>query len=76
MSDWISVEDELPEQVYTDYIVWPHPMATYGDSYTAEYIGDGSWLINEEDSYSTYERQYSPTHWMPLPEPPKESKND
>ena len=29
----------------------------------------GDWLINGGDSYGSYVR--NPTHWMPLPEPPK-----
>ena len=54
---WISVKDRLPEK-NTDVLIYN----------IEEYMGtdfltkDGKWFWNEE---------LPPTHWMPLPEPPK-----
>ena len=70
MAEWISVKDRLPERVeviafsaqYGDYLIgW---IAEAEDSDTgAVCIGDGVEL-------------YEVTHWMPLPEPPKEGDKD
>ena len=57
VQEWISVNDRLPEK-NTDVLIYN----------IEEYIGsdfltkDGKWFWNEE---------LPPTHWMPLPEPPK-----
>lgn len=57
VQEWISVKDRLPEK-NTDVLIYN----------IEEYIGsdfltkDGKWFWNEE---------LPPTHWMPLPEPPK-----
>lgn len=61
--EWISVKDKLPEQ-QTWVLCW----------------GDGAWLTNKFmiQSYMDYTNKDSSwfkscfTHWMPLPEPPKQ----
>ena len=61
--EWISVNDKLPEKI-GDYYVWPDsarkPRRFNGKNFVG---GDysGSWEI-------------FPTHWRPLPEPPKQLK--
>lgn len=69
MNEWISVEDRLPE-VDRPVIV----------SDAVGYMAvASSWAIREErhwtpsniDSYD-YSLGFEPTHWMPLPSPPKE----
>ncbi len=65
MSVWISVNDRLPEEVGR-YLTCDH---------------SGNIHIHEHDPKAKYPfyvipnslRYYKPTHWMPLPEPPKES---
>ena len=58
---WISVEDRLPEDDDSNYIVWNGIYINI-----AIYWGDGRWwpaggyIVNDI------------THWMPLPKPPKE----
>ena len=85
MSEWISVKDRLPEQSgaywvnlhqededseeVADFCVmawyWPNKLL-----FAPQEVG---WiLLNEWHEFSDKMRQYI-THWMPLPEPPKES---
>ena len=58
VQQWIPVTERLPEK-NTDVLIYN----------IEEYMGtdfltkDGKWFWNEE---------LPPTHWMPLPEPPKE----
>lgn len=72
MSDkWISVEDRLPEQD-TPVLITQHE---YVDVLKQRYFDvcvylDGGWIDPHADS--DYIEVYEPTHWMPLPEPPKE----
>jgi len=55
MSDWISVEDRLPDD---DVDVLIH-----GGTFGVGYREDDTW-------YELLPWTKSPTHWMPLPEPP------
>jgi len=65
---WISVKDRLP-QVKEDVLIYD---SHHRNIYKAWYIGDiDVWFSNE------YLPQFiNITHWMPLPEPPKEAHND
>lgn len=66
MTEWISVESELPEE-RVDVIVYCDGC---GGSFliTAKYM-DGLWV----DTWSGGENMECVTHWMPLPEPPKDA---
>lgn len=60
MSEWISVKDRLPEPK-TDILAY-HSSGSIKQEIAL--FGDKPFL---------YEGLYGPvTHWMPLPEPPKE----
>lgn len=72
---WISVEDRLPE--IGDKII------AYGDfwgeihDFQGKHVGSGEWVKGcyvdiKADAY--YCHIYNVTHWMPLPEPPKEKE--
>lgn len=67
MSEWISVEDRLPEEAQEVLCFRGTDIGALMDVYT--YIGDNKW----EDSYENwnYGDLEGITHWMPLPEPPK-----
>ena len=76
---WISVEDRLPEGVDEVLVLFEN-----GDMMNAKY----DCCIDDESRLGTYRGYYHPytlgfldgewvpyegvTHWMPLPEPPKE----
>lgn len=60
---WIPVEERLPEEKSKVLVFW------FGNVHEVTYLGDGT--------FETLARQRvisgrDVTHWMPLPEPPKE----
>ena len=66
---WISVEDKLPQD-NTHVFITQHE---YDDKERPRYYDvclfiDGGWF---DDNVEDAEKVYEPTHWMPLPEPPK-----
>ena len=63
-SNWISVKDRLPEMC-TDVIVCNENGRVYSAWYN---YGDNSWLY----AFTAEIITHKVTHWMPLPEPPKE----
>lgn len=63
MADWISVRERLPEQV-GDYLVCTED----AEVFVCDYIPSVEfWMCGDE--IICFGRI---THWMPLPEPPKE----
>ena len=67
---WIPVSERLPE-VREDVLCYrciKNVSLTF-DVYT--YLGNGQW----EDTYGNLDEEIKPiSHWMPLPEPPKENE--
>ena len=61
-SEWISVKDRLPE-MFTDVMVYTD---RYGGRIEFAHIGIQGWIHNGAILIP------SVTHWMPLPETPKE----
>lgn len=80
MSEWVSVKDGLPDAdgIYLvcdrrlNGVPWVH---TAGFKKTSS-----SWCESHgmyyDDRYGRYREQDKFTHWMPLPEPPEEGKNN
>lgn len=65
MSEWISVDDRLPSLDKTVLVCW---------SGLTDIEPEKDFLIfNEDCSFSYWANFFGcpPTHWMPLPEPPK-----
>lgn len=71
MSEWISVKDKLPKR-YMTVLTWEkalRPELGFEPQYQlAARFSSGEWCQRSGQKY------YEITHWMPLPEPPKESK--
>lgn len=64
---WISVKERLPK-VGTWFFTYS---AEDGISVFCKYDGDGKWFATDDKDVTGYI-----THWMPLPEPPKENKEE
>jgi hypothetical protein len=66
--EWISVEDRLPEK-FAD-VLCLYPSRGYrSNTMVVDYM-------ETEDGYFAEQFKYGvPTHWMPLPEPPKDNSN-
>lgn len=61
--EWISVEDRLPED--GQYV---HVYLSYGKQATCVFFADRNSFV---DSLRFQHSNGGVTHWMPLPEPPK-----
>lgn len=70
--EWISVKDRLPED-YEKVIAYCNKTNKYfvGFARKSSYSGDTYWLLVGA-SGAVYYVKSKVTHWMPLPEPPKE----
>lgn len=65
---WVPVDERLPEDPVQKVLIFvPHPHGNIVD--VGRYLGADGWVL--EGWYLT---QSSVTHWMPLPEPPKEER--
>lgn len=72
MSEWISVDESVPENTYEDVIVFPRPTDYCVE---AHHNGKGQWFYGEYVGgvgHETYPCKV--THWMPLPPPPTLNK--
>ena len=79
-SGWISVNDRMPEQAgYRCLVAAKFIDGTYClfTAFTG-YREPGWWtyenLFMEEEPNNKVHHDFKVTHWMPLPEPPKEEK--
>lgn len=70
-NNWISIEDELPKDG-KDVLLCVHGRICIGYRIHISY-GVSGWI--ETGDYSCRESLY-PTHWQPLPEPPKYVMNN
>lgn len=75
---WISVNDRLPNIDERVFVYIPRPDNHY--NIEIAYISEGNddypyWVLRDKSQfYST--RFYYISHWMPLPEPPKDGDVD
>lgn len=72
---WILVKDELPEFKEKVLIALGNYISTglYYKKHPEEIKGD--WLdLNDSGCCGCRDEEVEPTHWMPLPEAPKEDK--
>lgn len=66
MSEWISVKERLPEDGQVVLVIMPKGTVTLGEIRKKTQ----TWDVFLDMAIWTAE----PTHWMPLPEPPKDAK--
>ena len=59
MSEWISIDDKLPEENMDVRVYEPE-------------VGQCVAWLDDGDFYALGVNFVEPTHWMPLPDPPKE----
>lgn len=74
---WISVKERLPIREGISENVIVHTID--GDVTTGwveAHTRDTWWLVIGEDDYHSEHKGEYVTHWMPLPEPPKENDYD
>lgn len=77
--EWISVEDRLPNekkwegQEVAILVNGSVHVALVMDPWSV-YISDGRFLFSSGQGWVSDSRFAKPTHWMPLPEPPKEKE--
>lgn len=70
MSEWISVEERLPEKKQDVLMYFNSGNMAVGWWHDEdEHIT--FWCAYTDDGFYT-DCDYMPTHWMPLPDPPKE----
>jgi hypothetical protein len=74
--EWISVRDRLPEKD-KDVLVSLHGKLYTGESYSMIWISNlttlyGPGNCNEIEWTCKAANEEDVTHWMPLPEPPKD----
>lgn len=73
MNQWISVKDKLPEEAVKVLIYTEYNATAYGFFTGAYYNNRPLFAItmNRNSKHSWYE-EIRVSHWMPLPEPPKD----
>ena len=67
---WIPVTERLPR-------MWEEVMLRFPNNQAVGFHdGDSGWAVFSGDNLYTYvaPEEVHPTHWMPLPEPPKEEE--
>ena len=66
--EWISVDERLPDK--WKKVLCFYPEKDYGSNAVIDYM-------ETDDGHFAEQHQYGkPTHWMPLPEPPKMKGGD
>ena len=71
MSEWISVEDRLPER--DEKVLCYYGFEKNGEKHNMRFIGCLDYYAYDENPHFQHASTgLFVTHWMPLPKPPKE----
>jgi len=69
MSDWISVKDRLPENDDNYLILFEYGRYRFNERVIVGFYSNNKWCVSgHSNNLDTV------THWMPLPEPPKDNQ--
>lgn len=68
---WVSVKDRLPEQKWIDYLVATRIQTDGTRGFNIAWLNDDNGVWKSNDEWICDGREIV-THWMPLPELPKE----
>ena len=74
MSEWISVKDRLPESKDDSVLAFFGEQRSIDMVHIQDYFDDITDGLDENGNqrYTKWYIHQGVTHWMPLPEPPKE----
>jgi hypothetical protein len=78
MSEWTAVSDRLPD-FDVPVFIWPQAGVFLRSNDTEGWLWancyDTWWYDDKKNEWAAWDAEcdddYEPTHWMPLPEPPK-----
>lgn len=71
---WISVKDRLPQRKWIDCLVATKIQGDGTRGFNIAWVNDDNGVWKSNDEWICDGREIV-THWMPLPEPPKEEEN-
>ena len=63
IQEWVSVDERLPEESLNSVLGWDE----YRERCVFVQYYKGEWILGNHESVKV-------THWMPLPQPPKEAQ--
>ena len=79
--EWINIKDKIPPQDGSPFLGYDHDADDFGKIYVLIYVNEKKYPPGEfhKLSHDGYFQEasgecyfkWNPTHWMPLPEPPK-----
>ena len=72
---WISVKERLPEKEGSYIVRTKTGAVTTARFYDERTFSETHYLPKEYTRKAAWSRNRDVTHWMPLPEPPKEAKD-
>ena len=70
-STWIPVTERLPDEDGTYLVITNYGTVTIAKYYTSKTF-PATQIMPQYTSVAKWQSNRNPTHWMPLPEPPKE----
>lgn len=72
---WVSVKDRLPERKWTDYLVATRVQTDGTKGVNIAWLNDDDGVWSSNDKWICDGREIV-THWMPLPELPKDGNGE
>jgi hypothetical protein len=70
VSEWVSVKERLPVANQRVFVACDNDVVVVAEISHGIFVGSTRWIFEANHHSRHYEPEV--THWMPLPEPPKE----